>query len=592
MFSIKKISGLLFALLILFNFEQAKAFKVPIIPLQIHGLAPDIRTFQDIMDSRAFDRDPLAPMKFVAAFYSLILPIAGLMFNGAYKEYLLNPARPTYFIPNAVMFYFLLPIILRHKGADGKLERLWKPFDKTPNYHNGNFNLYFKSATIDPSCGIRTFIEIFIWFQIWSKVVFRGELKAKIEDAATQKMLEEELALQKARTSAVRADLRTHHLLTPIQIKERCSCKEVVYTEQEDKIFKYFCHRINNNEQFLFGGAILCGPPGTGKSFMVRNVAVATNCMTLSITPDFFLQNKTDNNLSIEGLFDFLQAFSLRGENIILNLEELELLFKKKTDISDAGHNALVSKFLVWMEKIIALKHVYVISTTNYLDSMDFAALRPGRFGLHININPISGSAGCISVLKHFINKVTAFEVSESEVAEIIKDVKGDSNKEFTFTKSQIVESFRELLTSSRYFEGDGVSLIDLKEKEEAEQAKRLKDGSNVSVFKDYIKDLYHELRREVKNTIKDEVVQAEWFKSFSNKKRLKDKADFFDLYENFVDQESWPQFRTNLVTMLRTFLHEPDHNKALHVGLLQDPSAAKITDERISDENQKITKE
>ncbi len=579
MLNIKKISGLLFALLIFCNFEQAKAFKVPMIPLQIHGLAPDMKTLQDILESSEFQCEALAQMKAIAAFFSLIFPIRGLILNCAYKDYLLNPAKPTYFIPNAVMLYFLLPIILRHKDAAGNLHRLWKPFNQKPDLKNGNFNLYFKSATIDPRCGFRTFIEMFIWFQIWSKVVFRGELKAKIEDAASQKMLEEELALQKARTSAVRADLRAHHLLTPIQIKERCSCKEVVYTEQEDKIFKYFCHRINNNEQFLFGGAILCGPPGTGKSFMVRNVAVATNCMTLSITPDFFLQNKTDNNLSIEGLFDFLQAFSLRGENIILNLEELELLFKKKTDISDAGHNALVSKFLVWMEKIIALKHVYVISTTNYLDSMDFAALRPGRFGLHININPIEGSTGCITVLKHFINKVTAFEVSESEVAEIIKDVKGDSNKEFTFTKSQIVESFRELLTSSRYFEGDGVSLIDLKEKEEAEQAKRLKDGPTSSLIKDYIKDVFNELRREIKNTLKDEVMQTTWFKGFADKKRLKDKADFFDLYESFVDQESWPQFRTNLVTMLKTFLHEPDHNNALHVGLLQDPSAAKTTD-------------
>jgi transitional endoplasmic reticulum ATPase len=144
-------------------------------------------------------------------------------------------------------------------------------------------------------------------------------------------------------------------------------------------------------------GLIFYGPPGNGKTHLVRALAGETNATFISTTGSYFYNSEYKHNPSdpnflgqvkdpiqkIRNVFELARQLSPS----IIFIDEFEIIGKAR-EISSSDGVSKVNQFLTEMDGLIQENqgHVFVVAATNYLDSMDSALLRPGRFDRHIAI--------------------------------------------------------------------------------------------------------------------------------------------------------------------------------------------------------------
>ncbi len=144
-------------------------------------------------------------------------------------------------------------------------------------------------------------------------------------------------------------------------------------------------------------GLILYGPPGNGKTHLVRALAGETNATFISTTGSYFYNSEYKHNPSdpnfmgqvkdpiqkIRNVFELARQLSPS----IIFIDEFEIIGKARETSSTDGVSK-VNQFLAEMDGLIQENqgHVFVVAATNHLDTMDAALLRPGRFDRHIAI--------------------------------------------------------------------------------------------------------------------------------------------------------------------------------------------------------------
>jgi len=126
-------------------------------------------------------------------------------------------------------------------------------------------------------------------------------------------------------------------------------------------------------------GILLSGPPGTGKSSLVSVIASELNL------PIYYLN--LSNSISSSNLIKFTSE--IRYKSIAL-IEDIDCLFiaksrDKETENNDKSEN--LSILLNILDGINSNNGTIYILTTNYIDKIDKALIRPGRIDIHIEMN-------------------------------------------------------------------------------------------------------------------------------------------------------------------------------------------------------------
>lgn len=114
------------------------------------------------------------------------------------------------------------------------------------------------------------------------------------------------------------------------------------------------------------------GPPGTGKTTIVKAIAKEYNFNVYSIN----LTKSEDENLT------YLLSEIKPGS--ILLFEDIDSIFDGRKRLSDKG--ITFSEFLNALDGIVELNGVLVIITTNHIEKMDPALLRAGRMDLKVEV--------------------------------------------------------------------------------------------------------------------------------------------------------------------------------------------------------------
>jgi transitional endoplasmic reticulum ATPase len=128
-------------------------------------------------------------------------------------------------------------------------------------------------------------------------------------------------------------------------------------------------------------GILLAGPSGTGKSLVARALARETGIGFLALQgPSLFSRWYGESERALRELFERAG----QAAPCLLCLDELDALAGRRTGQSSVAER-MVSQLLMELDALAdRLKSVVVLGTTNRLDLIDPAFLRPGRFDLVI----------------------------------------------------------------------------------------------------------------------------------------------------------------------------------------------------------------
>ena len=157
-------------------------------------------------------------------------------------------------------------------------------------------------------------------------------------------------------------------------------------------------------------GMLLYGPPGTGKSSIVKALTEEFDCFVYYIKQSEFLKAFTENT---GGWLNSLSCNSKPSFVVIEDIDKISfcnvLRNRKKNDKNDGTDNeigdvagAFLGQFLNVMDGVNSPSNTIWIFTTNYIDELEPALIRPGRIDMKFEIGYITNETFNDFLLHHF----------------------------------------------------------------------------------------------------------------------------------------------------------------------------------------------
>lgn len=179
-------------------------------------------------------------------------------------------------------------------------------------------------------------------------------------------------------------------------LKERDIATVILNDDLKNSIFRKIREFEENKEWYhqksinRVLGLLLYGPPGTGKTSIIR--AIATEFRNnIFVIP---LNNMTDDVFMsiIRGIISYDMDFSESRPKIIV-FEDIDCISSThiRDDIIDTSEEPKskisLSTILNAIDGIDGVDNAIIIATTNHIEKLDPALIRPGRFGHHFKFD-------------------------------------------------------------------------------------------------------------------------------------------------------------------------------------------------------------
>ncbi|XP_041375656.1 AFG3-like protein 2, partial [Gigantopelta aegis] len=205
-----------------------------------------------------------------------------------------------------------------------------------------------------------------------------------------------------------------------VKFRDVAGCEEAKIEIME------FVNFLKNPQQYIdLGakipkGAILTGPPGTGKTMLAKATAGEANVPFITVSGSEFLEMFVG-----VGPSRVRDMFSMARKNApcILFIDEIDAVGRKRGGRSFGGQSEqenTLNQLLVEMDGFNTQSGVVVLAATNRVDILDNALLRPGRFDRQIFVaSPdIKGRASIFKVhLKPLKTEVNKAELAKKMAA-------------------------------------------------------------------------------------------------------------------------------------------------------------------------------
>jgi len=223
----------------------------------------------------------------------------------------------------------------------------------------------------------------------------------------------------------------------------------VVLPYQEAKLFQ----QINLEAP---RGILLYGPPGCGKTLLVKAIATENDLTFFNVSiADVLSKWVGESERIIKEIFR--QAHEKKPS--IVFFDEIEALFTVRGMMDTSGvHKNIIAQILSEMDGLIKLHDVFVIGATNRADLVDPALLRPGRFDEIIEI-PRPERMAAEEILRIYLNE-------ELPVASELEQQYGG--------RSEAIDTLRKFVLDELYGENKWVRVkLDAEAKEAIKTVKR-----------------------------------------------------------------------------------------------------------------------
>src|SRR5437764_755301 len=160
---------------------------------------------------------------------------------------------------------------------------------------------------------------------------------------------------------------------------------------------------ITRLEELIPRGMIFWGPPGTGKTYFAKAIAASIGAaITIVSGPE--LKSKWVGE-SEENLRQIFHKARQSAPSIIV-FDELDSFATARGTYTGSGvEHSMVNQLLTEMDGFHKEEMVFVVGTTNFVESLDPALLRPGRFEFHLHI-PYPDDADRREILKIYDKKM------------------------------------------------------------------------------------------------------------------------------------------------------------------------------------------
>jgi transitional endoplasmic reticulum ATPase len=164
-------------------------------------------------------------------------------------------------------------------------------------------------------------------------------------------------------------------------------------------------------------GILLYGPPGNGKTLLVKALATQSNLNFISVKgPELLSKYIGESEQGVRELF----ARARHAAPCIIFLDEIDALAPKRgLDGRSPVTDRVVSQLLTELDGVEALRDVWVIAATNRLDIIDDALLRPGRLDFHLEVARPDRAARAAILRVHLIKKPIDERVDLEALAEL-----------------------------------------------------------------------------------------------------------------------------------------------------------------------------
>lgn len=158
-------------------------------------------------------------------------------------------------------------------------------------------------------------------------------------------------------------------------------------------------------------GVLLEGPPGTGKTFLVRNFysdlvkTVKTQAILFELSYRDIASKWVDQPIEILNEFFKNVEEKSKTQHVIVFIDEIDSMIPQRNEMMHETSSKRVNLFLEWMDGGLRTnQNITLIGATNYSDGVDEAARRPGRFDKIIRFNRFNPDDS-LKCLKHYFEQ-------------------------------------------------------------------------------------------------------------------------------------------------------------------------------------------
>ena len=177
-----------------------------------------------------------------------------------------------------------------------------------------------------------------------------------------------------------------------VQSTEGIRFSDVAGEEEAKELLKEIVDYLHNPGRYteigatIPKGALLVGPPGTGKALLAKAVAGGANVPFFSISGSEFVEMFVGRGAA--KVRDLFKQANEKAPCIVF-IDEIDTIGKKRDSGPMGGNDEreqTLNQLLTEMDGFDARKGVIILAATNRPESLDPALLRPGRFDRRIPV--------------------------------------------------------------------------------------------------------------------------------------------------------------------------------------------------------------